>query len=214
MKNNFGLYLVITNPVAGYEDCTKAAVENRVLYIQLRMKNAMREEVVQVGKKLRAITDESETKLIINDDVIAARMIDADGVHLGQTDINIIEARKLWITNKPKIFGLSTHNETQAQAAQDLPLDYIGIGPVFTTPTKQIPDPVVGINRVAAIIKQSKLPCVAIGGIDAQRLPKILSADVNNFAVVRYVCASNEPSLRIKELMNIWQYSQHTKNAS
>ena len=78
--------------------------------------------------------------------------------------------------------------------------DYIGVGPIFPTPTKATPDPVLGLARAAAVVATSPLTCVGIGGIDAERLPCVLGAGIENFAVVRYVCASDRPADRIREL--------------
>jgi thiamine-phosphate pyrophosphorylase len=208
MIHRFGLYLVITDPSAGYAACTEAAVQHRLTYVQLRMKGQPREEVIRVGHQMREITRGTSTNFIVNDDLEVARAVDADGLHLGQDDLSIVEARRLWAGSQSKLFGLSTHNEAQARAAESVMPDYIGVGPLFATPTKSIPDPTVGVERAAAIIRQSKLTCVAIGGIDRQRLPSILAAGIENFAVVRYVCGDPDPTAAIGRLREIWQGQQ------
>lgn len=201
MKDPFGLYLVVTDPVAGYAACTSAAVEHGLRYVQLRMKNRPREEVMRVGLEMRAITRGTQTRFIVNDDLDVARAVDADGLHLGQTDLRISDARKLWTNSESKIFGLSTHNEAQARAAIVEAPDYIGVGPVYATPTKQVADAVLGLKRAAAIIRDSELTCVAIGGIDWNRLRDVRAAGIENFAVVRYVCNHPRPSEAIRELL-------------
>lgn len=205
MTDAFGLYLVLTRPVAGYDACTEAAVEHGVRYVQLRMKDARREEVVRVGRRLTDIVRGSLTKLVINDDVEAARAVDADGLHVGQGDLGIELARRLWPASQQKLFGLSTHDEVQASRAEALDLDYIGVGPVFPTPTKRTPDPVLGIERAAAIVRRSHRPCVAIGGIDADNLAAVLDAGIRNFAVVRYVCTHPRPAEPIGTLVARWR---------
>ncbi|WP_372798472.1 thiamine phosphate synthase, partial [Pontiella sp.] len=107
MNTDFGLYLILTDPVAGYEKCAEAAVNENIRYLQLRMKNAAHEEVVAMGRRIKKITAGSLTRLIMNDSIEAAIESDADGIHLGQTDIPIPEARRQWNTDG-KIFGLST----------------------------------------------------------------------------------------------------------
>jgi thiamine-phosphate pyrophosphorylase len=199
---NLGLYLVITEPVAGYAACTEAAVQAGLSLVQLRMKNAARASVLRVGREMRAVTQGTATRFIVNDDVELAREVDADGVHLGQTDMTLSEARRRWPGSESKLFGLSTHNEEQALGAAAESPDYIGVGPVYATPTKQVADPVLGVARAAAIIRQSPLPAVAIGGIDRDRLPELLAAQVRNFAVVRYVCQRVRPLDAIHELLN------------
>jgi thiamine-phosphate pyrophosphorylase len=200
MSQDSGLYLVLTNPVAGYVACTEAAVRAGLRHVQLRMKGATPAEMVRVGRDLRAITRGTETRLIINDDVAVARAVDADGLHLGQTDLGIPEARRVWPESEGKLFGLSTHDENQADAALAAGPDYIGVGPIYTTPTKHVADPVLGLDRAAAIIRRSPLPTVAIGGIDRQRLPVLVAQGIRSYAVVRAVCQRRDPLNAISEL--------------
>jgi thiamine-phosphate pyrophosphorylase len=207
MRERFGLYLVLTDPIAGYEACTRAAVAEGVRYVQLRMKGAAPSEVLGVARRLRDLTHGTDTRLVVNDDVGVAIACDADGVHLGQADMSVVEARDRWGT-PGKLYGLSTHDEAQARAAEALEPSYIGIGPVFPTPTKRPPDPVLGPERAAAIARASRLTAVAIGGIDEVNLPRVLALGLVNFAVVRAVCASKEPRGAIAVLQRIFR--EHT----
>ncbi len=202
----FGLYLVITAPLTSYEICAEAAMRAGVRYVQLRMKGAPREQIISVGRALRAITRGSPTRLIVNDDPYIASEIEADGVHLGQDDMPLDEARR----RHPSlaIFGLSTHNEEQARRAAVLNPDYCGVGPVYATPTKDIPDPTLGPARAGAIIREAPFTTVAIGGIDASNLPEVLRAGAVNFAVVRYVCRSPAPFDAIRRLQDVWYASR------
>jgi thiamine-phosphate pyrophosphorylase len=203
VKKDFGLYLVITDPVAGYVACTEAAVKAHLRFVQLRMKDATRDAVIRVGREMRTITRGTATRFVVNDDVEIARAVDADGLHLGQTDMTITQARRLWPGSDQKIFGLSTHDEEQARAAVSESPDYIGVGPVYATPTKRDPDPVLGVARAAAIARHSSLPSVAIGGIDRDRLSELLAEGIRNFAVVRYVCQRAAPYDAIRELLEL-----------
>ncbi|MBM4163705.1 MAG: thiamine phosphate synthase [Lentisphaerae bacterium] len=202
MIERFGLYLVMTNPVAGYERCAEAAVQARLRYLQLRMKRVPREHVEATARAVRAITAGSTTRFILNDDADLAARIGADGVHLGQTDEPIHAARA---RHPNLLFGLSTHDAIQAGAACANQPDYIGVGPVFATPTKEIPDPTLGLDTLGAIIRQSPVTTVAIGGIHAGNLPDVLRAGAINFAVVRDVCASANPYDVIRRLQDIWE---------
>lgn len=204
MPEIFGLYLILTDPVAGYEACARAAVSQGVRYLQLRMKKSPEAEVLETALALRKITAGTGTLFIVNDYLNVAINSDADGVHLGQDDMGIDEARSIWKT-PGKIFGLSTHNEDQEKAARLIGPEYIGVGPVFTTPTKENPDPVVGLDRMGAIIRSSPLTAVAIGGIDAGNLPEVLSHGAQNFAVVRAVNRAADPEAAIALLMNVWR---------
>jgi len=200
----FGLYLVLTEPVAGYEACTEAAVRAGLRYVQLRMKKKLRQEVLAVARRLRRITFGSATLFIVNDDVEIAADSDADGVHLGQDDMSIAEARVRWPA-PGKVFGLSTHNEEQERRARESAPDYIGVGPVFATPTKEQPDPTLGLERMGRIVRASPLTTVPIGGIDLHNLPAILRQGAVNFCVLRAVNLDPNPLSAISALQAIWR---------
>ncbi len=201
--DNFGLYLVITNPITSYAQCAEAAVKAKVAYIQLRMKHVSRDAIIEQGHILREITAGSQTRFIVNDDPEIATLVGADGVHLGQSDMPVTEARIAYPTLK--IFGLSTHSYEQMQAAHAQSPDYIGVGPVYATPTKDIPDPTLGPIEAGRIIQNAPWPAVAIGGIDTTRLPDVLHAGARNYSVVRAVCGSQDPYGAIMNLQEIWQ---------
>lgn len=199
----FGLYAILTDPVVGYEACARAVVAEGIRYLQLRMKEESRIEVLRTARAIREITRRTSTQFIVNDDPLIAMEVDADGVHLGQSDMPINEARALW--DKPgKIFGLSTHSEAQELKARGLNPDYIGVGPVFPTPTKAIPDPALGLELMGEIIGKSSFPAVAIGGINEENLPEILAHGAVNFSVVRPIMNSSKPRRVIRRLMEIW----------
>ena len=200
---NYGLYLVMTNPVVGYEACAQAGVNCGVPFIQLRMKHASREEILSEAWKVREVTRGTDSLFIMNDDVGIAKEVDADGVHLGQGDMPLAEARQIW-TAPGKIFGLSTHSEEQAEAAIAQNPDYIGIGPIFPTPTKAIADPDLGIERTGAIAKATPLPHVVLGGIDETNLIEILRAGARNYCAVRAIMQSATPEVEIQKLQAIW----------
>ena len=202
----FGLYLVVTHPITSYEKCAEAAVTAKLRYLQLRMKNTARGPIVATAKNLRSITRGSETQFIVNDDPSIAEEAEADGVHLGQDDMSLPEARRLYPALR--IFGLSTHNEEQARHATDSRPDYCGVGPVFATPTKVIPDPALGPARAGDMIRSAPFTTVAIGGIDETNLAEVLSAGAINFAVVRYVCRAAQPFDAIRRLQDLWQTFQ------
>jgi len=204
MPDVFGLYLILTEPAAGYERTAGAAIEAGVKYLQLRMKGRPREEALAMAQGLRRMAAGSGTRFIVNDDVEIAREAGADGVHLGQDDLGIAEARKRWPV-AGRVFGLSTHNEEQEARARRLAPDYIGVGPVFPTPTKERPDPVLGTERMGRIIRGSPLTAVAIGGIDAGNLAEVLRHGAVNFCVVRAVNQAPDPAAAIRRLQEIWR---------
>ena len=192
----------MTNPVVGYAECAKAAVRAGVGIIQLRMKHAPREEIVATAREIREITRGTKTLFIVNDDPSIAAEVGADGVHVGQDDMNVAEVRR----NFPslRIVGLSTHSPAQALAAIAQEPDYIGVGPVWATPTKDIPDPTLGLETMAQMINSVPFPAVAIGGITGiERIRAVRNAGARNFAVVRAVCASPDPYEAICEIQSI-----------
>ena len=197
---DFGLYLVMTNPVVGYERCCEAAVEAGVGIVQLRMKDAPRGEIVSVARALRSITAGTDTLFIVNDDPSIAAEAEADGVHVGQTDMPVAEVRRMYPSLG--IVGKSTHSLAQAEASRAERPDYIGVGPVWPTPTKKIPDPTLGVEEAVKMTCAVDCPAVAIGGIDEGRLPELVKAGIRNFAVVRAVCGSSDPYGAIRRLQD------------
>lgn len=197
--NDFGLYLVVTDPVAGYAKCAEAAVQVGVKMVQLRMKRASREAILREAREMRAVTAGTGTYFIVNDDPAIASEVGADGVHVGQGDMRPSEVRRRY--PDLKIIGLSTHSLAQAAASEDEDVDYIGVGPVYPTPTKEIPDPVLGLDTMAEMIRLSSRPAVAIGGIDKKRLPEVIAAGARNYAVVRAVCTASDPYTALLSLI-------------
>ena len=199
---DFGLYLVMTDPLVGYEKLAEIAVGCGVRVIQLRMKHARRGDVLNVARAVRRVTEAGDTLFIVNDDPEIACEARADGVHVGQDNMPPSEIRRRY--PELKYVGLSTHSPAQVVAANGEPVDYIGVGPVYATPTKDIPDPVLGLETMSEMIALSAHPAVAIGGIDIFRLPEVKKAGAKNFALVRAVCASADPRKAIKELNGVF----------
>ncbi len=205
MNPHFGLYLILTRPVAGYEECALAAVRAGVAFVQLRCKSEPPEERRRIARALRAVTQGTSTRLIVNDELGLAMEIDADGVHLGQGDPPGLPAARAAWPSPGKIFGLSTHNRVQAEAAVQAAADYIGVGPVWATPTKPDGDPPLGPAEAGRIVRASPVPAVVIGGIHALNLPEVLEAGAVNFAVVRAVNDAPDPLEAIEELISVWR---------
>ena len=195
---NFGLYLVMTDPLVGYAKCAEAAVKAGVRIVQLRMKKASREEILRQGREVRSVTAGTDTLFIVNDDPEIALELGADGVHVGQDDVSPREIRKRF--PEIGIIGLSTHNLKQVEKAREEKIDYIGVGPVYATSTKEIPDPTLGLDKMRAMIELSPCPAVAIGGINCQNARDVVGAGAKNIAVVRAVCQSHEPYWEIVKL--------------
>ena len=149
------------------------------------------------------LTRELGMRLIINDRVDVALALGADGVHLGQDDLEPNEARKLLGANA--IIGLSTHNVAQALQAQKAPIDYLAVGPIFQTTTKQDTSPVLGLAGLSEIRQIiSGIPLVAIGGITESNAAEVIQAGADSVAVVSALLSSPEHiSKRTANLLNL-----------
>jgi thiamine-phosphate pyrophosphorylase len=208
----FGLYAILTDPVLGYEFMTRLLVDFEVPFIQLRMKNTPPEVILATAEKLRAITSGTRSRFIINDNPEIAAKVNADGVHLGQEDLSFFAARA--IVGPDAVIGLSTHSPAQTVAACALRPDYIGIGPVFPTPTKINADPVIGIDGMVKMIASASVPHVAIGGIDLSNLREVLEAGARNVCMVRQFMRASDPQKVLREVMEIYRdFSRKPGNA-
>lgn len=159
-----------------------------VSFIQLREKFLSPKDFYAEAERTLGVARSSGVRLIINDRIDVALALKADGVHLGQTDIPPEAARK--ILGDEAIIGFSTHNVEQARAASRLPVDYIAIGPVFATSTKERPDPVVGLEGVREVRNIiGSIPLVAIGGITRDTASSVLAAGADSIAVISQLLA-------------------------
>lgn len=195
---NFGLYVIITKPTLSYKEIAETCVEKGVKMLQLREKYLSDRELLAVAREISAITKGTATNFIVNDRVDIAQLSDADGVHLGQDDLSITEARK--ILGNDKIIGLSTHSIQQAKDALSQNPDYIGFGPIYATPTKEIADPVVGTKLLSEVLAFADVPVVAIGGIDENNAKCVIDAGAKNICAVRYLMNNQDLGSRIDYL--------------
>lgn len=186
-----GLYLVLTSPALGHERLAELAVEAGLPAVQLRDKNLDGGELLSLAKRLRAITHGTSTLFIVNDRPDIAVLSDADGLHLGQTDLAPREARKL--VGAQLLVGLSTHNLAQVKASVGEPIDYIGFGPLYATNSKACPDPVIGPELLKQAAASAAHPIVAIGGLDQQRINSLDLSACHCAAVIRAVTEADDP---------------------
>jgi len=198
---NWKLYVITDPDAAGKRslvDVVKAAIDGGASVVQLRDKKASDEELVQAAKRLLEVTRSCGIPLIINDRVEAAKASGADGVHLGQEDVSLREARA--VLGSGAIIGRSTHSPEEALAAEAEGFDYIGVGPVFQTPTKPNTKP-VGLELVRFAAQNLRIPFVAIGGIDAGNIGKVLREGAKTVAVVRAVMGAVDPKKAAEALL-------------
>lgn len=197
------LYVIVDADACGDRDpveVARQASEGGADIIQWRAKNWTAERRRETAQKMVELLRPTPTLLIINDHPDLALELQADGVHLGQDDLSLEAARLLL---KPdQIIGISTHSPEQAVQAQARGADYIGVGPVFATPTKPTA-PAVGLEFVRFASEQIAIPFFAIGGIDRQNLALVLSSGARRVAVVRAVCAAADVSAATQTLKSI-----------
>ncbi|MEW6416873.1 MAG: thiamine phosphate synthase [Nitrospirota bacterium] len=170
------------------EEMTLKVLRNGVKWVQYRDKEKSRREIYEEAIILRKLTKEFNAVLIVNDYADIALAVDADGVHLGQDDLPIREARK--IMGKDKIIGISTHNLKQAKEAEKEGADYIGFGPVFHTATKNAGIP-KGTDMLQEIKRQIHIPVVAIGGINIKNIRSVLDTGVDVVAVASAILSGD-----------------------
>jgi thiamine-phosphate pyrophosphorylase len=173
-----------------------------VRWVQYRDKRASDAEVVERMRELRAIFSAGEAVLLLNDRVHLCAEVEADGVHIGQEDMAPAEARK--VLGRIRLLGVSTHNVAQLRAALATgAADYLAIGPVFATGSKENPDPVVGLEGVRAARELTRLPLVAIGGITAVNGREVIEAGADAVAVISGLLPQGDRSMvqRVRDFL-------------
>lgn len=178
-----------------------ALVAGGASLIQLRDKRASASEFYNSAVEAIDYAHHHGAKIIINDRVDIALASGADGVHLGQDDLGVEHARKL--LGPSAIIGFSTHSVEQAIAALKMPIDYLAIGPIFSTSTKEDHDPVVGLEGLRAVRDLDReIPLVAIGGIDRESAPKVIGAGADSLALISDIISEPvEIESRTRELL-------------
>jgi thiamine-phosphate diphosphorylase len=165
-----------------HEEIVRMFLDGGASLIQLRDKEASGRELLEQAMACLKLTRKAGATLIINDRVDVALTAGADGVHLGQDDLSVDEARE--ILGEDKIIGVSTHSIAQFRAALETSANYIAVGPVYPTITKENPAPVVGLELVREARKLTDRPLVAIGGISHARAPEVIAAGADCVAVI------------------------------
>jgi thiamine-phosphate pyrophosphorylase len=170
---------------ASFGDCVQIAealFAGGARLVQVRNKKAAAGDFLAQVERIMAFAP-GDAQVMVNDRVDIALLSGASGVHLGQTDLPPVAARR--ILGSARIIGYSTHNLNQALVADGLPVDYIAVGPIFATATKENPDPVLGVEKLQEICRAVGKPVVAIGGIRLQDAQQVINAGAQSVAVIR-----------------------------
>ena len=199
LKKDLKLYLVTDSLILKDRDfykCIEDAIKSGVTMVQLREKNTDGKEFLEKAIKLRELTNKYNVTFVINDRIDIAMLVDADGVHIGQSDIDAVSARKLLGDNK--IIGVSARNLQEAKIAKENGADYLGIGAMFSTSTKSDAK-LVSFNTLEEIIKEVNLPFVLIGGITLDNVKKLKHFKPDGYALVSGILGTDDISKRVEK---------------
>ncbi|MCX8655860.1 thiamine phosphate synthase [Gilliamella sp. B2894] len=188
---DLSLYLVLDpmlcGGIKGMIETTKIAVANGVTAVQLRSEHDFSgKDWYHTALALKELLNDTTVPLLINDHVDIALAVDADGVHIGQSDLPVDVARKL--IGDDKWLGFSVANRQQLNAVPWQLVDYIGIGPIYPTTTKQDAEPAIGMPQLSQLVNLKQCPAVAIGGINTNNATQILQTGIEGIAVVSAIC--------------------------
>ena len=197
------LYLVLDPDLCGGPEgmvrTARLAAESGATVVQLRAPNWKKRQWLATARELKSVLKPFGVPLIINDHIDIALAVDADGVHVGQDDLPVAEVRRL--IGPDKWLGLSVTNAEQLAEVPYGSVDYLGIGPVYHTGTKSDAAPVVGVPAFAELVAASRLPVVAIGGIQASNCQSLMQAGAKGVAVVSAICGQVDPARATKVLL-------------
>jgi thiamine-phosphate pyrophosphorylase len=186
------LYFVCNaRPQFDLETLLRAALTGGADIVQLREKELGRAEIERAAGTFRRVADTFSALFIVNDDPELARACDADGVHVGQDDADAEQAREL--LGEDAVVGLSTHSTEQIAASAERPVDYISVGPIWETPTKE-GRPAVGLELVRHAAEQAPHPFFAIGGIDTDNAVQVVQAGAQRLCAVRAIRDAPDPA--------------------
>lgn len=203
-KEELKLYLVTDRGLAGersIEDIVKEAVEGGVTMVQLREKDIATRDFIALALRLKDVLKPYGVPLIINDRVDVALASGAEGVHIGQSDMPYAIARKL--LGPSKIIGLSVENFEHIEEANSLDVDYIGVSPVFATPTKTDTAEPFGLDGLRKAVRMSVHPTVAIGGMNERTAADVMACGTDGIAVVSAIVCAPDPKESSKNLLQI-----------
>ena len=180
------------------EEVVSAMIKAGIKIIQYREKEKTLKEKLEECIKIRQLTRDTGVTFIVNDDITVAQIVDADGIHLGQDDFPLHEVRN--IVGEKMILGLSTHSPEQARKAVEIGADYIGVGPIYKTYTKDnVCDP-VGHQYLEWVVENIKLPFVAIGGIKIQNIDEIVKRGVKCIAMVTEIVGADDIEKTVSQI--------------
>jgi thiamine-phosphate pyrophosphorylase len=188
-------------------ECVQKLADAGVRVVQYRNKAASARELFFSSQKLASLLAPLGVSFVVNDRADVAALVGADGVHVGQEDLGVEEARH--VMGPEKLVGLSTHDLEQFHHAAASSANYIAVGPVFSTATKANPDPVVGTEFLRKIRLLTDKPIVAIGGITLERAAAIIDAGADSVAVISDILRAPDPGIRARQYVELLGPANH-----
>ncbi|MBI5044136.1 MAG: thiamine phosphate synthase [Nitrospirae bacterium] len=201
-KPLFRLYLITDRNQTGGRlliDVVKEALAGGVKAVQLREKDLPIRELLRLAEEMRKITKETGAMLFINGRMNAAMAVEADGIHIGQSDLPVDVVRK--IVGNRFMIGVSTHNIVEAKEAEKGGADFITFGPIYETPSKLKYGKPLGINLLKEARSEVSMPIFAIGGIKLNNIKDIITAGADGAAVISAIIGAKEPKKAAEELL-------------
>jgi thiamine-phosphate pyrophosphorylase len=201
---DLSLYLVTDQALCGSRGLVatvEAALRGGVTALQYRAKAIEMREAIAEASALAELARTAGIPFIINDRLDLALAVDADGLHVGQSDMPPALARRFLAPGK--ILGLSVTTEAELSTIDSSIIDYVGLGPVFATTTKSDAAPALGLDLFGRLRQAIDLPVVAIGGIDRQRTADLIAAGADGIAVVSAICAAADPTAAARDLQQL-----------
>lgn len=188
----------------GWLAVVDAALAAGATAVQLRDKRATSAELLEMARELRPLAERREALFLVNDRFDIALAAGAHGVHLGDDDLPVAEVRR--VVPRDFVIGRSADTETDARAAERDGADYLGVGSVFGTHTKQeVIGEVIGTDQLARVAKAVSIPIVAIGGVTAANAAQVAAAGAAGIAVVSAVMAAPDPAAATRTLLESWK---------
>jgi thiamine-phosphate pyrophosphorylase len=188
-------------------ECAEKLAAAGVRMLQYRNKMASARELFEASRQLSSLLVPQGVTFIVNDRADVALAVEARGVHVGQEDLGAEAARS--VLGQEKLLGVSTHNMEQFEAAAATSVDYIAVGPVFSTFTKANPDPVVGIELIRQVRSLTDKPIVAIGGIQLERAAEVIRAGADSVAVISDILLAPDPGQRVRQYLELLDAANH-----
>jgi len=188
-------------------ECARQLVDAGVRLLQYRNKTASSRELLESSKRLSVELMPRGITFVVNDRADVAVLASASGIHVGQEDLGVEEARE--VVGQDRLVGVSTHNRAQFEQAVASSADYIAVGPIFSTSTKLNPDPVVGTALICQVRPLTDKPIVAIGGITLENATEVVRAGADSVAVISDILRARKPGERARQFLEMLEAANH-----